>query len=149
MWGKTAIINDTQIKLYGSYKALGFHGGWGFDLNNVSVTGVVTASTGYGASVGSGTFLELRPDGTFNASSHPQLISFNNCKISYCMVLDGLIGTCTNSCEALLFSNTACMFVNGGDIQSVNLFQYYGGIFVTTAREMVCTGMAGTRISGV
>lgn len=41
------------------------------------------------------------------------------------------------------------MFVDGGDIQAVNLFQYYGGMFVTTAREMVCAGMAGTRIIGV
>lgn len=149
VWGKTAIINDTQIKVYGSSKAFGIHGGWGFDLNNVSVTGDVTASTGYGASVGSGTFLELRTDGTYYASSHPQLISMNNCNISYCKVLDGLKGSCTNSCEALVFDNSPCMFVDGGDIQAVNLFQYYGGMFVTTAREMVCTGMAGTRISGV
>ncbi|MFP8659942.1 hypothetical protein ACLH1A_18135 [Enterobacter kobei] len=149
IWGKTLIINDTQIKVYGSSKAFGIHGGWGFDLNTVSVTGDVTASTGYGSSVGSGTFLELHPDGTYYASSHPQLINMNNCNISYCKVLDGSKGSCTNSCEALVFNNSACMFVDGGDIQAVNLFQYYGGMFVTTAREMVCSGMAGTRINGV
>ncbi|EPP0959105.1 hypothetical protein ACULX3_001719 [Cronobacter turicensis] len=148
VWGKTLIINDTQIKTYGTSIAFAIHGGWGFDFNAISVTGDVTASTGYGTSVGSGTCLYLRPDGTYSVSSHPQLISFNSCNISYCKVLDGLKGTCTNSCEALVFNNSACMFVNGGDIQGVNLFQFYGGMFVTTAKEMTLTGMAGVRIIG-
>ncbi|WP_255485154.1 phage head-binding domain-containing protein [Cronobacter sp. JZ38] len=148
IWGKTLIISDTQIKTYGTSVAFAIHGGWGFDFNSVSVTGDITASTGFGSSVGSGTCLYMRPDGSNNASSHPQLICFNSCNISYCKVLDGLKGTCTNSCEALVFNNSACMFVNGGDIQGVNLFQFYGGMFVTTAKEMTLTGMAGTRIIG-
>ena len=149
IWGKTLIIDDTQIKTFGTSIAFAIHGGWGFDFNSVSVSGDVTASTGFGGSVGSGTCVYMRPDGTYNVSSHAQLINFNSCNIEYCKVLDTLKGTCTNSCEALVFSNSACMFVNGGDVEAVNLFQYIGGMFVTTAREMVCTGMAGTRILNV
>lgn len=149
IWGKTLIMNDTQIKTYGTSIAFAIHGGWGFDFNSVSVTGDVTASTGYGSSVGSGTCLYMRPDGTYYQSSHAQLIQFNSCDISYCKVVDGDKGTCTNSAEALIFSNTACMFVDGGDNKYVNLCQIIGGMFVTTAREMVCTGMAGMRIIGV
>lgn len=150
IWGKTLIINDTQIKTYGTSIAFAIHGGWGFDLNSVAVTGDVTASTGYGSSVGSGTCLYSRPDNSLNGSSHPQLISFNSCTISYCKFFDMARGSATGgSAEGLYLNNTNCMFVEGGTISRVNLVEFNKGMFVTTAKELYFESCAGVLIDGM
>ncbi|PYZ32998.1 hypothetical protein DNK77_12485 [Enterobacter cloacae complex sp.] len=150
IWGKTLIINDTQIKTYGTSVAFAIHGGWGFDLNSVAVTGDVTAATGYGASVGSGTCLYSRPDNSLNGSSHPQLISFNSCTISYCKVFDMARGSATGgSAEGLYLNNSNCMFVEGGTISRVNLVEFNKGMFVTTAKELYFESCAGVLIDGM
>lgn len=148
-WGKTLVMDDTQIKTYGNSIAFGIHGGWGFDFNSVAVTGDVTAATGFGASVGSGTCLYMRPDGTYNTSSHAQLISFNKCIISYCTVVDSNKGSNGGSAEALYFFNSNCMFVNGGTIDAVNLLEIVGGMFVTTIKEFIINRCAGVIISNI
>lgn len=148
-WGKTLVMDDTQIKTYGNSIAFAIHGGWGFDFNSVAVTGDVTASTGFGASVGSGTCLYMRPDGTYNTSSHAQLISFNKCIISYCTVVDSNRGSNGGSAEALYFFNSNCMFVNGGTIDAVNLLEIVGGMFVTTIKEFIINRCAGVTISNI
>lgn len=150
IWGKTLIINDTQIKTYGTSIAFAIHGGWGFDLNSVAVTGDVTAPTGYGASVGSGTCLYTRPDNSLNGSSHPQLISLNSCTISYCKVFDMARGSATGgSAEGLYLNNTNCMFVEGGMISRVNLVEFNKGMFVTAAKELYFETCAGVLIDGM
>ncbi len=150
IWGKTLIMYDTQIKTYGTSIAFAIHGGWGFDLNSVAVTGDVTASTGYGSSVGSGTCLYSRPDNSLNGSSHPQLISFNSCTISYCKFFDMARGSATGgSAEGLYLNNTNCMFVEGGTISRVNLVEFNKGMFVTTAKELYFESCAGVLIDGM
>lgn len=150
IWGKTLIISDTQIKTYGTSVAFAIHGGWGFDFNSIAVTGDVTALTGYGSSVGSGTCLYSRPDNSLNGSSHPQLISFNSCTISYCKVFDMARGSLTGgSAEGLYLNNTNCMFVEGGTISRVNLIEFNKGMFVTTAKELYFDVCAGVLIDGM
>lgn len=148
-WANTLVISDTHIRTYGTSKAFAIHGGWGFEFNSITVTGDVNTSTGFGGSVGSGTCLYCRPDNTLNGSSHPQLLCFNNCIISYCKVFDMDRGTVGGSAEALYLNNSNCMFVEGGTIDRVNLVEFNKGMFVTTAKELYFNGCAGVLIDGM
>ncbi|AIM51274.1 hypothetical protein phD2B_0048 [Lelliottia phage phD2B] len=143
---KTLTVDRTNITVYDTASAFGIHGGWGFFFNNVNVNGDLDKKTGFGNSVGSGLVLDMRPDGTYHTASHAQLIQFNGCFIGYTKLVDSNKGTNDSSCEALYFFDCNMMMVEGGYVDACNLFEMSGGIFVTTAKELILNRMAGAII---
>ena len=111
---------DSNIHLTGANAiAVGCHGGWGSEIN-----GTIT-----GRDCGIG--IDVAPDGTYSASSHPQEIKIGATFYS-CKPIRGARGSCTNSAERISFLPTCNMqFVQRALVQSVNVVNVDDILFVS------------------
>ena len=104
---------------------IGIHGGWGSIVENCTFTGYDCGKAIY-----------INGDGTFNPSSHPQLITIQDNSFNSCTPIDAVKGTCTNSCEALNILGNKFSFVQAITLNSVNAANIIGNYIIFNDESM-------------
>lgn len=101
------------------------HGGWGSIVENCTFTGYDCGKAIY-----------INGDGTFNPSSHPQLITIQDNSFNSCTPIDAVKGTCTNSCEALNILGNKFSFVQAITLNTVNAANIIGNYIIFNDESM-------------
>jgi hypothetical protein len=104
---------------------IGIHGGWGSIVENCTFTGYDCGKAIY-----------INGDGTFNPSSHPQLITIQDNSFNSCTPIDAVKGTCTNSCEALNILGNKFSFVQAITLNAVNAANIIGNYIIFNEESM-------------
>lgn len=101
------------------------HGGWGSIVENCTFTGYDCGKAIY-----------INADGTFNPSSHPQLVTIQDNSFNSCTPIDAVKGTCTNSCEGLNILGNKFSFVQAITLNAVNASNIIGNYIIFNDESM-------------